>query len=283
MGTRKKDSFYTTSMFKYLFFVVFLFSSASSLVAQGDLLIYPKRVVFEGRKSIEKLTLSNTGKDTAVYTISFLEYKMNKKGQMKIISEPEEGLNFASSHVRFFPRKVTLAPNEGQTVKVQLRNAQGLNEGEYRSHLYFRAEEKKAPLGETKKAKDSVISVKLKPIFGISIPCIVRKGENTTTVAISDIELIALDNNAYGMQFHLNRTGNMSAYGDVTINYITPANKVYEVAKMKGVGLYTPGNLRIVKIKLEESEVINFEGGEFKVIFTENESKKILAEANLTL
>ena len=33
------------------------------------------------------------------------------------------------------------------------------------------------------------ISVKLKPIFGISIPCIFRIGENTTVVSLSDLEL----------------------------------------------------------------------------------------------
>lgn len=283
MGTRKKDSFYITSMVKYLLMILFLFSLIPSAFAQGDLLIYPKRLVFEGRKNIHKLTLANTGKDTAVYNISFVEYKMTSTGQMKKITEAEEGLNFASSNVRFFPRKVTLAPNESQIVKVQLRNAKGLADGEYRSHLYFRAAEKKAPLGETAKTKDSTIAVKLKPIFGISIPCIVRKGVNTTTVSISDIQLIALENNSYGMQFHLNRNGNMSAYGDIAINYITPTNKVYEVAKMKGVGVYTPGNLRIVKIKLEEPEAVNFEGGTFNVVFTENESKKILTEANLSL
>jgi hypothetical protein len=283
MGTRKKDSSNITSMLKYLCIIIFLFSIQPSLFAQGDLLIYPKRLVFEGRKSIQKLTLANTGKDTAVYNISFVEYKMNENGQLKIISKAEEGLQFASSNVRFYPRKVTLAPNESQIVKVQLRGSQSLKDGEYRSHLYFRAEEKKAPLGEISKSKDSIIAVKLKPIFGISIPCIVRKGENTTNVSISDMQLIEIENNSYGMQFHLNRTGNMSAYGDVTINYTSPANEVYEVAKTKGIGIYTPGNLRIVKIKLKTQENINFNGGTFNITFTKNESKKILAEATLTL
>lgn len=278
-----KDSFFTTISFKRLWVAVFLITTINPVLAQGDLLIYPKRVVFEGRKSIEKLTLSNTGKDTAVYNVSFVEYKMNEKGEMKIISESEDGLNFASSHVRFFPRKVTLAPNEGQTIKVQLRNAQSLNDGEYRSHLYFRAEEEQGALGETTKAKDSAISVQLKAVFGISIPCIVRKGTNTTKVSISNLKLIQLDNLNVALQFNLNREGNMSAYGDFSINYIAPNSKVYEVSSMKGVGVYTPGNLRTLIIKLKKPENISFDGGAFKVVFTENESKKILTEANLSL
>lgn len=271
-----------TRIFKCILFFVFLTTFVSPLLAQGDLLIYPTRIVFEGRQNIEKLTLANTGKDTAVYTISFLEYKMNEKGELKIITEPEEGLNFASSNVRFFPRKVTLAPNEGQTVKVQLRNSNSLKDGEYRSHLYFRAEEEKAPLGETSKVKDSTIAVQLKAVFGISIPCIVRKGENNTTVAISDLQLVQ-ENDTYNLVFNLNRSGNMSAYGDFTINYTTTNNVVYKVAQAKGVGVYTPGNLRIMKIKLDKPATINFDGGFFNVIFTENKSKTVLTEANLKL
>lgn len=283
MNTRRKDSFFYTHVFRCLLVFVFLIAFVSPIVAQGDLLIYPKRVVFEGRTNIEKLTLANTGKDTAVYNISFVEYKMNEAGELEIISEAEEGLNFASSNVRFFPRKVTLAPNEAQTVKVQLRRSSTLDEGEYRSHLYFRAEEDKGALGETSKVKDSTIAVKLKAVFGISIPCIVRKGTNTTTVSISDLQLLQLDNQEAALQFNLNRSGNMSAYGDFTINYTAANNTIYEVAKMKGVGVYTPGNLRVIKIKLNKPETINFAGGYFNVIFTKNESKEILTEANLTL
>ncbi len=278
-----KDSFFTTNLFKYVLLVVYLITSIQPLLAQGNLLIYPKRVVFEGRKSIEKITLANTGKDTVVYNISFVEYRMNKKGELKIISEAEDGERFASSNVRFFPRKVTLAPNEGQTVKVQLRRSSTLDDGEYRSHLYFRAEEDKGALGETSKVKDSVISVKLKAVFGLSIPCIIRKGTNTTTVSISDLKLIKLNKQFDVLQFNLNRNGNMSAYGDFTINYVAPNNTVYEVAKMKGVGVYTPGILRNIKIKLNKPENINFLGGYFNVVFTKNESEEVLTEESLTL
>ena len=283
MTTVGKVIFLCTHLFRYLSVFAFLTSTISPLLAQGNLLIYPKRIVFEGGKSIKKLTLANTGKDTAVYIISFLEYKMNTNGELKVTSEAEEGLNFASSHVRFFPRKVTLAPNEGQTVKVQLRNSKNLTDGEYRSHLYFRAEEDKEPLGQTKQKKDSTFSIKLKAIFGIAIPCIIRKGDNTTTVAISDLQFIKINDTDTILQFKLNRNGNMSTYGDFTINYITTDNVDYEVAKMKGVGVYTPGKLRTMKIKLNKPAAINFIGGYFKIVFTQNESKKVLTEAILKL
>lgn len=283
MTAKPKNSFVYTRFLKYMLVIVFLTITISPLFAQGNLLIYPKRVVFEGRQKMEKLVLSNIGKDTAVYNISFLEYKMNVNGALKIISEPLSGQRFASSNVRFFPRRVTLAPNESQTVKVQLRNAQNLTEGEYRSHLYFRAGENNTAFGKADKTKDSTMTVELKPIFGLSIACIIRKGTDNTSVFISDLEFNQSQDKFHTLQFNLNRKGNMSIYGDFTIHYIATDGTKYEVSKTKGIGLYTPGNLRHMNIKLNKPKNINFEEGHFKVVFTQNESKKVLTEAELKL
>ena len=48
-------------------FSFFLFISAAS--AQGDLLIFPKRIVFDKGKRVKQLILSNIGKDTAIYNV----------------------------------------------------------------------------------------------------------------------------------------------------------------------------------------------------------------------
>lgn len=279
MNTKVKETFVNTYTFKYILLLVFIGTFVSPILAQ-DLLIYPKRVVFEGKKKVEKLVLSNTGKVTAVYNISFVEYKMNENGELKIISEPEEGLQFASSNVRVFPRTVTLAPNESQTVKVQLADHQNLSDGEYRSHLYFRAAENNTPLGQVSKKKDSTISIQLKAIYGISIPCIIRKGVENTTVTISDLKFVKSKDE---LQFKLHRSGNMSAYGDFVINYITTDNKTYKVAETKGVGVYTPNQFRNMNIKLKKPENVSFTDGYFKVIFNQNESKKMLTEAHFKL
>ena len=46
---------------------------------QGDLLIIPKRVLFEDNKQTEEITLVNIGIDTTIYSISFIEYKMKEE------------------------------------------------------------------------------------------------------------------------------------------------------------------------------------------------------------
>ncbi|MRR23773.1 molecular chaperone, partial [bacterium] len=116
--------------------------------AQGNLLITPRRVVFEGNKRSMDLNLANIGTDTATYAISLIEIRMTEAGGFESITEPDEGQRFASPYLRFFPRTVTLGPNEAQTVKLQVVKSGTLEPGEYRSHLYFRAVPKEKPLGE---------------------------------------------------------------------------------------------------------------------------------------
>src|SRR4051812_12766425 len=113
-----------------------LFSNAS-IWAQGDLLISPLRIVFEGSKKSQEINLANVGKDTATYVISVKDIRMNEDGSFDEITVPDSGQLFAGPYLRFFPRKVTLAPNEAQVVKIQLIKTNELTTGEYRSHLYF--------------------------------------------------------------------------------------------------------------------------------------------------
>ena len=63
--------------------------------AQGDLLVSPRRVVFEGDKQKEDLSLVNIGKDTATYSISFLQYDMKEDGSFVQIDKPDSGQKFA--------------------------------------------------------------------------------------------------------------------------------------------------------------------------------------------
>jgi hypothetical protein len=263
-----------------LFILFFLVISTTR--AQGDLLIFPKRIVFDGGERVKQLILSNIGKDTAVYNVSFLQYRMTVNGGFKAVTTPDVGQYFATPYLRVFPRKVTLAPNESQIVKVQLTKSKKINEGEYRSHLYFRAIKNNNPLGRKEKVVDSTsISVKLEAIFGISIATIIKKGTSNTITTISNLFYEKDKELNHFINFNLNRTGNMSTYGDIHINYVSLDNTIVEVAKVKGVAVYTPGEVRKVKIQLKTPKGITFTGGKFKVAYTANESKEILADAEL--
>lgn len=268
----------------FVFVISIALSSFNGVFAQGDLLIFPKRIEFEGRKRVEQIILSNTGKESATYNISFVEYKMTETGEFVAITEPDLGQRFATPFLRVFPRRVNLAPGESQTVKVQVVNSDKMEEGEYRSHLYFRAEKNNKPLDEENEVKESnTISVKLEAVFGISIATIIRKGRSNTSTSISNLEYTIDEASNPFLSFIINRNGNMSTYGDITINYISGDNKTYEVGKAKGLAVYTPGNFRKVNMQLQKPEGVTFNGGKFSVVYTQNESTKIIAEADSTL
>jgi hypothetical protein len=279
---KRKDYCLRTCPLKLVFFIYSFFLVISTTRAQGDLLIFPKRIVFDGGKRVNQLILSNIGKDTAVYNVSFLQYRMTVNGGFKAVTTPDVGQYFATPYLRVFPRKVTLAPNESQIIKVKLTNSKKLHEGEYRSHLYFRAIKNNNPLEGKERVVDSTsISVKLEAIFGISIATIIKKGTSNTITTISNLFYEKDKELNHFINFNLNRTGNMSTYGDIHINYVSLDNTIVEVAKVKGVAVYTPGKVRKVKIQLKTPKGITFTGGKFKVAYTANESKEILADAEL--
>lgn len=253
--------------------------------AQGNLLVTPKRIVFEGNKRSEEINLANIGKDTASYVISFIQIRMNEDGTFEKISQPESGQLFADKNIRIFPRQVTLAPNEAQTVKVQIIKTNEMEPGEYRSHLYFRANPPQKPLGEeVVDTKDSVLSVRLTPIFGISIPLIIRKGESNATVNISSVNMKYDKEKGEAVSITFNRSGNMSVYGDVMADHIAPDGKVTRVGMVKGMAVYTPNLVRRFNLALDKIPGVNYHEGKLKVVYSDQSSKPItLASSEITL
>lgn len=266
--------------------IVFPLITAEDLMAQGNLLITPRRVVFEGAKKNEELNLANTGSDTATFNVSMVQYRMKEDGAFEEIKEPDPGQFFADKNIRFFPRMVTLAPNESQVVKMQLFRTTELAPGEYRSHIYFRAIPKTTALGAEEVAKDTTtLSVKLVPIFGITIPVIIRVGENTTKVTLSDLKFETVNDTINRLTLAFNRTGNMSVYGDIDVFYIPPTGRGQQVGTLRGVAVYTPNPMRRIKMDLIKAQGVNYKIGKLQVTYSaQAEDKKgKFAEAELIL
>lgn len=265
--------------------LVLLASIPIEAYSQGGLLITPRRVVFDGKKKIVQVNLANSGKDTSTYLISFIQYRMTKNGGFEQITEPDSGQFFADKYIRLFPREVTLAPGEAQLVKLQLRGYNKLKDGEYRSHIYFRLNNNVKALGEEKEIDTTTVSVRLIPIYGISIPAIIRKGKSTTKVSLSDLTLQKVNDTTQGLDITFNRTGNFSVYGDVTVNYFAPgSDKPAEVGLVRGLAVYTPNKLRHFILSLDNK--YDYSKGNLKVVYTSKsdlDKDGILAENELIL
>jgi len=257
------------------------------IMAQGNLVIMPRRVVFEDAKNrTQELNIANSGADSAKYLISVIQYRMLENGNFELITAPDSGQYFADKNFRFFPRSVVLAPNEAQTIKVQVINTGELKPGEYRSHLYFRAVAKEKILEqktETKFAK--TMTVHLVPTFGIAIPVIIRIGTSPATVGISKSEFILNAQNYPLLSLIFNRTGNASAYGDIKVNHISDQGKVTPVGLAKGFAIYTPIKTRHFTFKLQKSPGVDYRKGKLQILYTTSSDSKpvIITESSLNL
>lgn len=256
--------FITVTIVWYCLFCPFI------LLGQGDLFVYPKRVVFEKTQRYQEFNLANTGSDTARYSISVLQMKMKEDGGFEIMDGPEPGHKFAHEHFRFFPRNVVLGPNESQVLKMQITNVKQLESGEYRSHLYFRSEPKINPLDESITDKDTTaVRIRITPIFGITIPVIIRKGMVDVKVRILDSSIEMVQARPV-LNLILERVGNISVYGDILIEYIGgKSKKSTSVGKIKGLAVYTPNILRHIQLGLEQKEGVDFKKGMLRVTYSD--------------
>ena len=254
-------------------------------MAQGNLLITPRRVAFDGSKRSEELNLANVGTDSATYVISFIQIRMKDDGTFEKITEPDSAQLFADKYLRFFPRTVTLAPNEAQTVKVQVIRTNEMLPGEYRSHLYFRAVPAEKPLGDKETAKDSSISVKIIPIFGISVPVIIRAGEVSSKVELSNVMFKVEGDTMPMLNMTFNRSGNMSVYGDVSVEHVSANGKVTKVGSIKGMAVYTPNTKRNVRLPLDRKiSNADYKSGKLRINYLDQSFKPVtLAEQELVL
>ncbi len=261
--------------------VVFLPSARAQ--GLGDLLVVPTRVVFEGAKRNDMLSLVNRGNDTATYAITFVQYRMTDEGELKELTDTAGGL-FADRMVRFFPKQVKLVPGESQNVRLQLVRPETLPPGEYRSHLYFRAIPRK-PVVDTlnKDTTESALSVKLTAIFGVSIPVIVRNGDMSATASLADPKILTdpkVSENRV-LRLSLTRQGTSSIYGDFTVMYTPAGGPEVQVGLLKGVSLYTPNAKRTVSIPLTLAKGTNWTPGKLSIVYKSRSELKEAVMAQL--
>jgi hypothetical protein len=252
----------------------------------GDLLVAPTRVTLEGRVRSAEITLVNIGRETATYRVSLLHLAMTEAGELKEIEKPEPGAPFADDLVRFSPRQVTLAPNASQIVRLQLRLPADLPAGEYRSHLLFRAvpREDVAPgrqIENKGEARPGEVSVQLIPVYGVSIPLIVRHGQTTATASVVDLAFEpAAGKEAPALRCRLTRTGNQSVYGNISVTFRPAKGNPQVVGTLNGIAVYPPLAARSVRIPLQPPPGLSLEDGRLEVVLSKPEQGgERLAEA----
>jgi len=270
-------------MKRFILNLFLLICLTSGLLAQGDLLVNPVRVVFEGAKLNEDINLTNIGSDTAVYVINFQHYKMLEDGNFT--PNPVKDSLCADPLLRLFPRKVKLAPEESQTIRLQLRKPLNLTPGEYRSHIYFRAE-KTQPKGFDMRPNDSLrMAVRITPVFGISIPVFVQHGDLQVNATLSDINIEAVNDTVSMLKMLINRSGTKSAFGNIIVEYVPEKGAKTEIAKVNGVAVYPEISKRWFSLPLRMTNQMKLSNAKLRIKYTVpgTGTEKIITQADFPL
>ncbi|MGN6155806.1 MAG: fimbrial biogenesis chaperone [Sphingomicrobium sp.] len=214
----------------------------------GDLLVAPTRLVLNGGRSAEVI-LNNIGDEPATYRISAEFRRMNADGSLEEVETPSDSQKAAADMLIFAPRRVTLAPREPQSIRIAARPPAGLPDGEYRVHLLFRAIPPATPVTKAASAPAQGLSFKLTPVYGVTIPVIVRLGNLSVEAAISDVHLENRDGKPV-VALELSRTGARSTFGEVRV---LKAGVKDPIALSRAVAVYTEINKRQVLVPIDEN------------------------------
>lgn len=235
-------------------------------LAQGDLLVAPTRLVVNGSGGGEVI-VSNTGDRTTTYRISLVLRRMDAAGQIRAVDEAEAKPNeaIALEIMNYAPRKITLAPQQSQTVRIGVRVPPTLAPGEYRAHLLFRAVPDAAAADAAPAPAADGMSIALTPIYGVAIPVIVRVGEVPGEARLVSAQLA--DAGTPGVLVDLARSGNRSVYG--TLEVMAPGSKA-PIATVKGIAAYPEIAQRSVLVPVDPAKLAAVRGP-LSVRFTETD------------
>ena len=201
----------------------------------GDLLVAPTRIVLDGRKGAE-IVLNNIGEEPATYRVSVEFRRMKPDGSLEDVSDPTAKDKTAADMIIYAPRRVTLAPHEPQAIRIAARPPQGLPDGEYRVHMLFRAIPPATPVVKASAPTgEKGLRFQLTPIYGVTIPVIVRLGNLEATAGIANVQLEKKDG-GQSVALDLTRSGSRSTFGEVRV---LKAGVKDPIAIQKAVAVYT--------------------------------------------
>jgi hypothetical protein len=169
---------------------------------------------------------------------------------------------------------------------MQFRKLPDMQTGEYRSHVYFRAVPKESLLGEEQANADTTsIGIKLVPIFGISIPVIIRNGNLDVKVNLTNIDLDLKSDTVPNLTITFERSGTKSVYGDLSVMWQSAQGEPVEVGIVRGLAVYTPNKLRKFKMQLRNVPGVDYTKGKLLIKFqAPNDDKaEVFAEKEFPL
>jgi hypothetical protein len=228
------------------------------LSAQG-VLVAPHAVYIDHRVRSGSILLYNPNAEPAEVAISTLfGYPVTDSSgalRLHVIDEPGPGDPSAAGWIQAFPRRLTVAPRERQTIRVLATPPPGLPDGEYWARLVISAKGGQVPVtGVTDTASIRVgLSLEVRTIIGLAY----RKGALKTGVSLSGLRARVVGD-SLDVRARLERVGTGAYVGTVRGVLVDSSNVerasftvplgVYYVLEPRftvHVGTLPPGSYRV--------------------------------------
>jgi len=168
--------------------LVLAFGAGAPLAAQG-VLVAPHAIYIDHARRSGTVTLYNPNRDAAEVTIStaFGYPVTDSLGHfaLRTVDQPDSTLPSAAAWVQAFPRRLTIAPLQRQTVRLLATPPAALPDGEYWARLIISARGGRLPVagvGDT-----AAVRVQLNLVVNTNIGLAYRKGPVATGVALSQL------------------------------------------------------------------------------------------------
>ena len=230
-----------------------LLMSPPAAAGVGDLLVAPTRIVLDGRRGTEVI-LNNIGDDVATYRISVELRRMTPEGRLVDVEAPSAAEKSAQEMIFYAPRRITLPPGQPQSIRLSARAPQGLPDGEYRVHMLFRAVPPPRPAVAPQKIEG--VAFQLTPIYGVTIPVIVRLGNLEAKAGLANVRKVT-DGGKPAIALDISRSGDRSTFGEVRV---LKAGVADPIAIVRGVAVYTELGQRSVTIPIDPAHVAEANG-----------------------
>jgi P pilus assembly chaperone PapD len=245
----------------------------------GDLLVAPTRIVLDGRRGTEVI-LNNIGDEPATYRISVEFRRMTADGRLEDVAEPSAADKLAEDMIVYAPRRVTLVPRQPQSIRISARPPQGIADGEYRVHLLFTAIPPSRPVAAAPAEAPKGVSFALTPVYGVTIPVIVRLGQLQAKAGIANVHLDTEDGKPV-VAMDLSRSGGRSTYGEVRV---LKAGVKEPIAQARSIAVYTEVGSRAVSVPISDAFKGDFRGP-VTVLYVEtyDDGAKTIAETQAVL
>lgn len=262
----------------------------------ANLNISPKRVTFDKTRRSATVYIYNQGTEAATFDITMVDRAMLGDGQIVAVQEatPDakpvaDQVKSAKNMLLVSPRRATLAPGQGQTIRLRVTNpADGPTTGEFRTHLTITT----IPAPNAGLTAESAAGLapnelrfQINSVFGLSIPAIVRLGDPDVRASIENarVEFIELSPDGASaprrtpvMLFDIVRLGPNSLFGNIEVRPVGQ-RRGDPIGVARGVGVYTEIPRRAVRVPLNRAPAA---GEKLEITFTDDDTSpgKLLAK-----